>query len=195
MKNLNLFILAIATIALFGTGCQREVIQTEASQADLSAHILNGTQTPTNLCATPTQLNLIDDGGTIVGTLEVSNNNQDELYLSTRFTHGWLMTDIMFFVGDRNDIPKGDSKIELEELPFQFHLQSPKMSTEIRVPIGNQAPCFDISVWFRAYQYDFFGNPISEIEGWANGTSILNGFYSSFCPTPCASANNNNSSN
>jgi|GEM_PF-7051271 len=195
MKKLSLLVLAIATLTIFGTGCQREVIQPEAVQNDLTARILNENEAPTNLCASPSQFNLVSKSGSLVGTLEVSNSNQDELYLGTRFSHGWLMTDIMFYVGDRNDMPKGDSKIELEEMPYQFHLQAPKMSTEIRVPIGNQAPCFDVVVWFRAAQYDFFGNPIGEIEGWADGTSILDGYYSSFCPTPCNSANSNASSN
>lgn len=195
MKKILTFAIAFAALAILGSSCERELVKPETNQTDLSARILDvNAITPTNLCATPTQINLVDEGSNPVGTLEITNTSTDELYLNNRMTHGWLLTDVMFFVGNRNDLPKGNSTIVLEEMPYQFHLNNPRMSANFRVPIGNQAPCFDITLWFRAQQYDFFGNPVASTQGWADGTSILDGKYMSFCPTPCNVQNSSSQS-
>ncbi len=195
MKKLLTFAIILSSIAILGSSCEREIVQPQTDAVDLTARILDENITPINQCATPTQINLINEGGNVMGTLEVSNSSTDEMYLSNRMSHGWLLSDVMFFIGDRNDLPKGNGGIVLEEMPFQFHLGNPRMNAIFRVPIGNMAPCFDITLWFRAKQLDFFGNTVATADGWADGTSILDGHYLNFCPTPCNVQNSSNLSN
>lgn len=194
MKKILTFAIALSALAILGSSCEREIIEPQTEQVDLTARIIDVNNTPQNLCATPTQINLVDEGASILGTMEVSNTSTDELILNNRMSHGWLLSDVMFFIGDRNDLPKGNSGIVLEEMPYQFHLDNPRMNAIFRVAIGNQAPCFDITLWFRAKQLDFFGNTVAITEGWADGTSILDGHYMNFCPTPCNVQNSSNQS-
>ena len=185
MKKLVTLAIAIATIAVLGSSCEREIIEPQSQDIDLTARVMDGNQAPQNTCATPQSVSLKEEAGNVIGTLEISNTSTDEMFLNSRLNHGWLLTDVMFYVGDRNNLPKGNSDIVLEEMPYQFHLANPRIQSIFQVPIGNQAPCFDVVFWFRAKQYNFFGQVVATTQGWADGTSILDGYYQSFCPTPC----------
>ncbi len=194
MKKLFTFAIVIASVAVLGSSCEREVIQPETQNVDLTARVLDNSTTPQNLCATPVQSGLAEEGGNLIGTLDISNTSTDKMFLDTRLTHGWLISDVMIFVGNRNDLPKGNGGIVLEEMDYQFHFSNPRNQAVFQIPIGNQPPCFDVVVWFRAKQLNFFGQTVATTQGWADGTSILNGYYQNFCPTPCNQQSSSNTS-
>lgn len=184
MSKLVTVFTLIASVVILGTSCEREILEPTTQDTEITARILDQNEVPTQSTNTPIQSTLIEEGGNVVGTFDISNTSTDVMILNPRFTHGWLMTDAMIFVGDRNNVPKGGSNIVLEEMDFQFHLSNPRNQAVFQIPIGNQAPCFDVVFWFRAQQLDFFGQPVATTTGWADGNAILNGYFQNFCPSP-----------
>ena len=181
MKDFFKIILTFTLIATLAFSCEREAIEPNTTNdIELEAKITVGNTVPA-LATSPIQQNLLNENGDIVGTLEVSNNT-DFIYLATQFAHGWLLTDAKFYAGHRNNLPKvNGNEMDLEELPFQMHLQNPAAATTMQIPRSPLPMCTDYAVWFRAVQYDWWGNVAAQIEGWADGTAILNGFVFNYC--------------
>lgn len=192
MKDFAKIVLSFSMIALLAFGCERETIEpVAANDVALEAKISPGNTVPV-LATVPAQTDLVDESRNVVGTLNVSNDG-NFIFLYTALSHGWLLTDAKFYAGHRNDLPKvNGNQMDLEELPFQMHLQNPAMTATMQIPRGPLALCNDIAVWFRAQQYDWWGNVTAQIEGWADGTSILNGYVFTYC---AGSVPNNNHSN
>lgn len=180
MKDFAKIVLSFSLLAVLAFGCEREVIEPISDNSvALEAKISPGNTVSTEVTA-PAQIDLVDESSNVVGTLDVSNNS-NFFYLYSSLSHGWLLTDAKIFAGDRNNLPKVNGSMDLEELPFQMHLQNPSMTSTVQIPRGPLALCNDFAFWFRAQQFDFWGNVVASIEGWANGTSILDGHVFTYC--------------
>ena len=180
MKDLAKIVLSFSLIALLAFGCEREVIEPMSDNVVEAEAKISPGKTITTEATAAVQIDMIDESTTVVGTMDVSND-ADFIYLYTALSHGWLLSDAKIFAGDRNNLPRINGDMELEELPYQMHLQNPSMSATIHIPRGSLAICTDVAFWFRAQQFDWWGNPVAQIEGWAHGTTILDGYVFNYC--------------
>jgi len=181
MKHFCRLTLTMALIATVLFGCDSTVVEKQSQSPILQAKIEEGDHFPQSEVLAPVVSDLKDLSDNVVGTLDITND-ANYTYLRTSFSHGWQLKTIKIFLGDHSDLPKlNGGMMDLEEFPLKFALAQPQMVNTISVNRGSLGNCFDVCIWFHAVQLNFFGQEVAQIDGWAHGTSVLNGFYKNYC--------------
>ena len=147
----------------------------------LKAKVEEGDQIPADLALAPVSNDLVDESGSVIGTLDVTED-ANYVYLRNALVHGWQIKKLRIFIGNRQDIPiVNGGTMDVDEFPLKFDHSTPQMICTVSINRGSVTGCNDISVYFQAVQLNFFGTEIAQPEGWADGISILNGYYFNHC--------------
>lgn len=183
MKNICQFTLTLVLMLGLLSSCDNGIVEKQSQAPDLHAKIEVGNQVPENMTQTPMVMDLKDLSDNVVGTLDVFND-ANYVYLRQSFAHGWQLKSCKVFVGNHSDVPKvNGGMMDLEEFPLQMAMGTPEMVSTISLNRSNLTSCYDVCIWFHAVQLNFFGQEVAQIDGWASGNPILNGFYFNHCPS------------
>jgi hypothetical protein len=182
----SVFILTITLLTLFTFGCQKEVLTTD-NQDRLVMGSVEGHFRPAQQCGTSAFTNLVN-GGTSYGSLEILNDGEN-LYILTDMNDEWLLTNVKIFADNSVNLPKGSNGlIQMEEFPFQMVHANMVDEFTYTLPISGLPSCMGITVWAQASQVDMFGSVINQVNLWADGAAVLDGFSYQYCKGSCGSS-------
>ncbi|HHG86252.1 MAG TPA: hypothetical protein ENJ82_15995 [Bacteroidetes bacterium] len=184
MKTQLFFTLTLLSLLAFG--CTSEVVQPKTSaHPELWIGTEDGLLRPDVTCGTPIFVDLVDATNTVMGNVEVLNDNKNIYFLVT-MNHGWLLQGAKIFAGNGLNIPKGNSgNIQLEEFPFQWaHSRMTGLTTYI-IDKNALPSCPDVVLFAQAAQVNMWGNPVTTRELWGAGSTVLNGQSFNYCIGNC----------
>lgn len=181
--------LTTTLLSLFFFGCEKEVIVPQTNDAPVVNLSTEGHIRPSVQCGSSAYTTL-NNGATSYGNVEILNN-AEQVYILTDMNNGWLLQSVKIFVGNSVNLPKGfGGVIELEEFPFQ--MIHPRMVDKYTytLPVASLPTCFGVTIWAKAAQVNMFGQVTNQVDLWANGASVLNGFSFQYCKGTCFMGNN-----
>lgn len=181
--------LTTTLLSLFFFGCEKEVILPQTNDAPELSLSTEGHSRPVSQCGS-SAFTTFNNGATSYGSIEILNN-AEQLFILTDMNNGWLLQNVKIFVGNPINLPKGyGGVIELEEFPFQMiHTRMVDKYT-YTLPIASLPTCFGVTIWAKAAQVNMFGQVTNQVDLWANGSSVLNGFSFQYCKGTCFVSSN-----
>lgn len=183
MKRFTILTITLLSLAFFG--CQKEIITPESNNEPIIAQSLEGHVRPVQQCGT-SAFTTFNNGATSYGSIEILND-AEQLYILTDMNNGWLLQSIKIFAGNTLDIPKAyGGTIELEEFPFQMLHPRRVDKYTYTLPMASLPACFGVTIWAKATQVNMFGQVTNQVNLWANGSPVLNGFSFQYCKGVCS---------
>lgn len=188
MKLRLLFTLSLLAVLAFGCTSDAVKPKTEGASPELWVGTEDGLLRPDQPCGNALNVDLVDAGNSIMGSIEVLNDNSN-IYFLVSMNHGWLLQGVKIFAGEGLNIPKGNGGVmQLEEFPFQWaHNRMTGLNTYI-ISKSALPSCADIVLYAQGAQVDMFGNPVVTRELWGEGSPVLNGQTFNYCIGTCGVA-------
>lgn len=191
MKRLVFLTITLLSLTFFG--CQKEIIAPEGNSEPVIAQSLEGHVRPVQQCGSSSFTTFVN-AGTSYGSIEILND-AEQLYILTDMNNGWLLQSTKIFAGTTTDLPKAyGGTIELEEFPFQMLHPRRVDKFTYTLPMASLPACFGVTVWAKATQVNMFGQVTNQVNLWANGSPVLNGFSFQYCKGVCSFTGTSNAS-
>lgn len=177
----RLFLFSLCLVAGL-MGCEKELIlpEGEANGVQMSGP---GSQLPGNPCGNSRTGNLVDGQGHAVGTVEVMNTD-GAIYLDVDLGSGYFLEQIKVYFGDVTGLPQRGGQIVMEDFQFQA-IANGATDYVASYPLNNLPSCNDLVVWAQVSQKNMFGQTLSLLDSYLDGTSVYNGSYFEYCIQSC----------
>jgi hypothetical protein len=177
------FIFTLSILALLAFSCQKECIRPE-SNTPTEMKCVEGIFRPAQQCGA-SAFTTLKSAGADYGSVEILND-AEQVYIITQMNADWFLADVKIFVGDANNIPRGNGGvIQLEEFPLQINHPGRVAEYTYTMNTANMGACVGVTVWARAVQMNMLGDEIASVDLWADGSQTLNGYSYQYCKGVC----------